>query len=356
MHRLVLHARRLEVRVVTRTSPGAAAFDEQTDLDVRRAGRAGGGPASNLAVSVRGLVEAARFRPRAVLSGHVVTGPAARAIGRAAGVPVIQYVHADELRTRPRTARLAAGAEAVVAVSAHTVAQVVDAGADPARVHRVLNGVDLPAVPCGKTAPRPTLITVARLEDRYKGHDTLIRALPLIRARVPEVEWVVVGDGSLRPELERLAEREGVRAAVRFLGTVTDAERDAALDRARVFAMPSRLPAGGVGGEGFGIVYLEAAARGLPVVAGNVGGALDAVVDGETGLLVNPDDPAAVAGAISGLLCDPERAAALGAAGERRARQFSWPIVARQVEDLILDAIRAGPRRWPDRERPRGPR
>jgi len=286
-------------------------------------------------------VEAARFRPRAVVSGHVVTGPAARAIGRIAGVPVIQYVHADELRTRPRTARFAVLADAVVAVSAHTVGLAIAAGADRARVHRILNGVDLPAGPRGELAPRPTVITVARLEDRYKGHDVMIRALPLIRERVPEVEWVVVGDGSLRSELERLTDREGVRDAVRFLGTVPDGERDAALKRAHVFAMPSRLPTGGIGGEGFGIVYLEAAAHGLPVVAGNVGGALDAVVDGETGLLVDPEDPAAVAQAISGLLRDPERAAALGAAGARRARQFAWPIVTARIEDLILDVTRA---------------
>ena len=125
-----------------------------------------------------------------------------------------------------------------------------------------------------------------------------------------------------------------------FVGAVSDAERDRWVARARVFAMPSRLPPGGVGGEGFGIVYLEAAARGLPVVAGNVGGAVDAVVDGVTGLLVDPADPAAVADALVALLTDRERAEALGRAGAERAREFAWPEIARRVEDVLLEVTR----------------
>lgn len=337
MHRLVRHAQRLEVRVVTRTSAGARSFDREEGLDVCRAGRAGGGAVSNLVLNARALVEGPRFRPDAVLSGHLVTSPAARAIGKLAGVPVIQYFHADEVRTRPRTAAFAARAEAVIAVSDHTEQLAVAAGAHPTSVHRVLNGVDLPAGPRAEPATRPTIVTVARLVDTYKGHDVMIRALPLVRRRVPDVQWLVVGDGPLRSGLERLAIEQGVKDAVDFLGAVTDVERDAALDRAHLFAMPSRLPPGGVGGEGFGIVYLEANARGLPVVAGDVGGALDAVVHEETGLLVDPEDPVGVAEALTSLLLDPARARGLGDAGARRARGFAWPLVARQLEDIVLD-------------------
>jgi phosphatidyl-myo-inositol dimannoside synthase len=337
MHRLVRNARRLDARVVTRGSPGAHDFDRREDIEVRRAGRAGGGPSSNLLLNGRGLVEAVRFRPRAVLSGHIVTSPAARAIGTAARVPVIQYLHADELRTRPRTASFAVGVDAVVAVSAHTERLALAAGADPARVRRIPNGVDLPERRRAERAERPTIVTVARLEQRYKGHDVLIRALPLVRERVPNVEWLVVGDGSLRPELERLAAAQGLGGTVRFLGLLSEEERDAALDRAHVFAMPSRLPPSGVGGEGFGISYLEAAAHGLPAVAGNVGGAPDAVVHGETGLLVDPEDHVAVAGALTELLLAPARAAALGEAGARRARDFAWPLVAGRLEELVFE-------------------
>jgi phosphatidylinositol alpha-1,6-mannosyltransferase len=188
------------------------------------------------------------------------------------------------------------------------------------------------------------VVTVARLRDRHKGHDVLARAIALIRARVPDIQWIVVGDGPLRPQLERLAAAQGLDGQVYFVGEVSDAERDAWLDRAHVFAMPARLPPGGVGGEGFGIVFLEANAHGIPVVAGNVGGALDAVVHGETGLLVDPTDPKAVADAIGELLLDPERATELGRGGAARARSFVWPTIARRVEELLLHIARESSR------------
>jgi phosphatidylinositol alpha-1,6-mannosyltransferase len=280
-----------------------------------------------------------------VLSGHVTAGPASRLIGKLARAPVIQYVHADELRMNRRMVRLAMGADAVVAVSGFAQQLAVDAGADPARTHRILNGVDLPGTRLAERAERPTLVTVARLEDDYKGHDVIVRALPIVRRRVPDVEWLVVGDGSLRGGLERLAAAEGVREAIHFLGAVSDEQRDAALDRAHVFVMPSRLPSGGVGGEGFGIVFLEAAAHGLPAVGGNVGGVVDAVVHGETGLLVDPEDPSAVAEALTDLLLDTERAQELGEAGAKRARTLAWPVVAKRVEDLICQQVFTSERR-----------
>jgi phosphatidylinositol alpha-1,6-mannosyltransferase len=136
-----------------------------------------------------------------------------------------------------------------------------------------------------------------------------------------------------------MAADRGLDGAVQFRGNVTSEERDEWLDCAHVFAMPSRLRPGGGGGEGFGIVYLEANAHGLPCVGGNVAGALDAVVDGETGLLVDPRDHVAVADAIGGLLLDRERAERMGSAGAERAAEYSWPKVSSRVEDLLLDAI-----------------
>ncbi len=354
MHRLARHARQLTIRVVTRDHARAGEFDRSAGLDVVRAGPAGSPRAAIASMNARALIEARRFRPDLVVSGHVVASPAALAIGRVLGVPVAQYMHADELRNRPRLAAFAARrAAATLAVSAHTERMAIALGADPGRVHRVQNGVDLPRAGAGgalgatgavaaERAERPTIVTVARLEQRDKGHDVMLRALGLVRERVPDVEWLVVGDGSLRSELERLAAAAGLTDAVTFAGPVSDAQRDAILDRAHVFAMPSRLPPGGTGGEGFGIVYLEAAAHGLPAVAGNVGGAPDAVVDGQTGVLVDPTDPAAVADAIAGLLLDPQRAEAMGRAGVRWARELSWPLVVERIEELLLRVARDG--------------
>ena len=110
--------------------------------------------------------------------------------------------------------------------------------------------------------------------------------------------------------------------------------------------MPSRVPAGGFGGEGFGIVYLEADAHGCPSVAGNVGGAVDAVVDGETGLLVDPEDHVMSADALDRLLRDEPRRRAMGAAGAERAAEFAWPLIAARVG-------RAWSRRPPAEGRPR---
>jgi phosphatidylinositol alpha-1,6-mannosyltransferase len=208
-------------------------------------------------------------------------------------------------------------------------------------VHVIAPGVDLPAEADPLPSARPTFVTVARLRDRYKGHDVLMRSLAIVRERVPDVLWVVVGDGPLRGELEALAGSEGLADAVRFVGSVSDEERDAWLRRCDLLAMPSRLPGEGQAGDGFGIAYLEAAVYGKPVVAGNVGGPLDAVADGESGLLVDPTDPRAVADAITTLLSDRELAQRLGRAAAERARSFSWPLVTGRVQALLLEQLAA---------------
>jgi phosphatidylinositol alpha-1,6-mannosyltransferase len=335
--RVARHASRMQVRVVTPRSPGWQAFDRVNGLDVRRVRDLRGGRASKALLNAAALKEALAFRPDAVLSAHIVVSPAARAIQRLTDAPYAQYVHADELRARPGLASFALRhADAVVAVSAYAETLAIDAGARAEQVRRIPNGVDVPRERRAERAPEPTLLTVARLNERYKGFDVIVRALPLIRAKVPTARWVIVGDGPLRPHLEDLVRSHGLEDAVLFAGSLSDEERDRWLDRAHVFLMPSRLPATGRGGEGFGIAYLEASARGLPVVAGNVGGAPEAVSDGETGLLVDPTDHLALAAAVSGLLADPARANALGRAGQARARELAWPVVAGKVEDLLL--------------------
>jgi phosphatidylinositol alpha-1,6-mannosyltransferase len=342
IHRIVRHADRLRVRVVTLNGPDARGFDASSCLDVQRVGPGAGRRLAVAALNAQALGEAARFRPAAVLSGHIVAAPSAALIAAALRIPFVQYLHAAEVAARPRLAGFAMRrAEAVVAVSAYTRELAVANGAAPARVHRIPPGVDLPEPDTTERAERPTILTIARLSERYKGHDVMLRALPLIRARVPDVEWVVVGDGPLRAGLERVAACQALHGNVRFVGTVSDGERDQWLRRAHVFTMPSRLPAGGAG-EGFGIVYLEAAAHELPVVAGNVGGALDAVLHDQTGVLVDPSDHVALAAAIADLLLDPSRAQALGTAGARRARELAWPAVARRVEDLVLGLLAGG--------------
>ena len=338
LERIIRHAPSLESRVVTMSCPGDAEFDARQPYPIRRVRwLPGTRRVSFLWLNAVALREAWRSRPSLVLSGHIVTGLAAWAIGRLLKVPSIQYLHADEVRAAPRLASFALrSATAVVVVSRHTADLALTAGVPSNRIHLIPPGVStVPDVDVRRDGP-PTLLTVARLEDEYKGHDVVLRALASIREQVPEVSWVVAGDGSLRPRLERLAAETGVQGQVRFLGAVSDEERDHWYRTAHVFVMPSRLPPDG-GGEGFGIVYLEAAAHGLPVVAGNVAGARDAVEDGVTGLLVDPTDARAVADAATRLLLDSRERTRLGQSGAERAAEFGWPRIVSRVEQLALE-------------------
>jgi phosphatidyl-myo-inositol dimannoside synthase len=338
VHRLVSNAERFDARVVTLDSAGAAGFDAVDSVPVRRVPRHGSHQRAILALNRAAIVDSVRFAPQAVLSGHIVVSPAAAAVSKLHRIPMVQYLHAKELGTKPGLARFAVRrADATIAVSRHTEQLALDVGADPARVHRISPGVDLPDhAPVERGLRKPLVVTIARMEDRHKGHDVMVRAMALVRSNVPDAHWVVIGDGPLRPSIERLVAAHLLKPHVTFTGAITDAERDAWLGRARVFAMPSRLPGGRVGGEGFGIVYLEASARGLPVVGGSVGGALDAVVDGSTGLLVDPTDHVAVAEAITRLLTDPAEATSLAEAGRTRAEQMTWSHIARALESVVL--------------------
>ncbi len=163
-------------------------------------------------------------------------------------------------------------------------------------------------------AGRPVVVCVSRLVPR-KGQDALVRALPALQRRVPGAALLLVGGGPDRARLERLARRCGVRTDVIFTGTVPHDQLPAHFAAGDVYAMPCRTRRGGLDVEGLGIVYLEASATGLPVVAGDSGGAPDAVRDGETGYVVDGRDPAAVADRLAQVLADPALAARMGAAG-----------------------------------------
>jgi phosphatidyl-myo-inositol dimannoside synthase len=339
-HRLVTHFAHATSQVLTLGTTGALQWDAAHEgIDVRRVRAGRDHRLAVLRLNAAAVTTARRFRPDVVLAMHIVAAPAAAAIRRALGIPVVTYLHAKEVPARPRLARFAMRhSDRIVAVSRHTARLAAAAGADVTRIVVIPPGVDWHEPPHAPRPSTPTVVTVARLEDRYKGHDVMVRAMPLVRDRVPAARWLVVGDGSLRRDIERLAAEQGVRDAIRLCGTVSDEERDQLLNRAHVFAMPGRLPANG-GGDGFGIVYLEAGVHGLPVVAGRSGGALDAVIDGTTGLLVDSTDQVQVGDAISRLLIDRPSAARMGAAGSEHAREFAWPKIAGRVEQLIAETV-----------------
>ncbi|MDT5249712.1 MAG: phosphatidyl-myo-inositol dimannoside synthase [Mycobacterium sp.] len=182
---------------------------------------------------------------------------------------------------------------------------------------------------------RPVIVCVSRLVPR-KGQDMLIQALPSIRQRVPGAALVIVGGGPYLDKLRRLAHGFGVADDVVFTEGVPAEELSAHHAMADVFAMPCRTRGSGLDVEGLGIVYLEASATGVPVVAGRSGGAPESVRDGETGLVVDGWDVGAIAAAVGDLLADPQRAAAMGAEGRQWVvENWQWRTKARRLSELL---------------------
>jgi phosphatidylinositol alpha-1,6-mannosyltransferase len=185
------------------------------------------------------------------------------------------------------------------------------------------------------TVDGPLVVGTSRLVPR-KGFDVLIEAAARLVVAHPRLQVAIAGAGRDRRRLERLAARR--QAPVRFLGRVPDDVIAGLYGCADVFAMVCRSRWGGLEQEGFGIVFLEAAACGVPQVAGHSGGAEDAVVDGETGLVVTrPTQPAEVAHALARLLDDPDLRTTLGDAARRRVEaEFSYDSLARRLRAALV--------------------
>lgn len=268
-----------------------------------------------------------------VIANHVALAPVAALLNRVFGIPYWVACHSIEIwwgTTRARHAALKR-ADLILPVSRYT-AEIVQQmkGIDAARVKVLYNAIpdsltralsaDSPAASVKRA---PTLLSVTALVqgNEFKGIDTVIEALPRVLATVPDLQYVVAGEGELRPKLESLAAKAGVAANVSFLGGVSDAELVKLYRQCDLFVLPSRGQElrGAIGGEGFGRVYVEAALAGKPVIGSSSGGAAEAVLNGVTGLLVNPQWADNVADAVLALLTDRERAAAMGAAGRRWA-------------------------------------
>ncbi|MFF9511027.1 glycosyltransferase family 4 protein [Streptomyces sp. NPDC014724] len=241
--------------------------------------------------------------------------------------------------------RIGEGVDVVTYLGQYTRARIEPALGPRARMSRLVPGVDAEVyrpdadagldlrTELGLNGER-VILCVARLVPR-KGQDMLIRALPLIRREVPDAVLVVVGRGPGEARLRTMAGHlDG--SAVRFVGGKSHTETPAYYAAADVFAMPCRTRKGGLEAEGLGIVFLEAAASGLPVVVGDSGGAPDTVLDGRTGQVVDGTDVVALAGALTRILLDGELAAEMGAAGREWAREsWSWDASARHLTQLL---------------------
>jgi phosphatidyl-myo-inositol dimannoside synthase len=254
--------------------------------------------------------------------------------------PIVALAHGNEIPRDPkgskadRVREALARADAIVASSQYTADMARALVREPEKRVIVIN----PPIPPQETALPPALSTVeaviagrspvvstlSRLEPR-KGVDMVLRVLPRLRERLPNIVYLIGGSGGDLPRLQRIAAEAGVTDSVVFLGSLADDQAKAAFfERADVFAMPARRVADSV--EGFGIVYAEAAWRGVPSVGGAEGGAADAVLDGRTGLLCRGDDEDEVFETLSRLLFDETMRRQMGAAAREHALgHLTWP-------------------------------
>lgn len=340
-----------EVVVHTTPHPDAARFDQAQDFTVVRSTEPWLVPGPHLVRRINRL---------AVEHGAdlVVIDPAVPAglVGPRLERPYAVVVHGAEVAVPGRApglrrllGRVLAGAVGVVAAGQYPAAEAERAAGRSLPVTVIPPGVDTerirPLDDEARAAARRrfgidedalAVVSVSRLVPR-KGMDTLVRAAAVLAPYWPDLRVVIAGDGRDRGRIARLIQRLG--APVRLLGRVPEADLGALYGGADVFAMLCRTRWGGLEQEGFGIVFLEAAAAGTPQVAGRSGGAAEAVADGETGIVLDEDGPAAAARAIGQIIGDDRRRRAMGAAARRRAEEsFSYDLMARRLRGA-LDAM-----------------
>jgi phosphatidyl-myo-inositol dimannoside synthase len=333
------------VAVLCPDADGAAAFDEAAPYEVFRQPERFLWPVLDVRRRVHEAVRS--FGAEVVLFGAVyplaLLGPSLAE----AGTPYLAAAHGFEywLSIAPGThalvRRATSRASRVPVMCSRFIARVVrTAVPQGVPVSVMYPGADLevfrPDLPFSDltelhgVADRPLIVCVSRLVAR-KGQDVLILAMPEIRRRVPDATLLIVGDGPYRGRLEALAAVAPAGSVV-FTGQVSEADLPRYYRAGNVFAMPCRNRLGGLEVEGWGNVFIEAAACGRPVVVGDSGGARESLVRGETGLLVNGSDVGQVAEAVGSLLADPERAQAMGRAGRARVEAaFAW---SRPAEEL----------------------
>ncbi len=285
----------------------------------------------------------ARLRPQIIIVGHAhprLLLPAAMSRRRYVAMVHGNDFEAAQLRWHaPIFNRLLAGAHPLVTNSRTNALRLQALDLPPPEVVLPGTNPDRFTPPTSPPSRPPILLTVARLVSR-KGIDTVLRALPQILDQTPGLQYWIVGSGPARHSLVQLAQELQVAHAVRFMDAVSDSELPEVYQKATIFVMTSRAEyhAGSV--EGFGIVYLEASASGLPVVAARSGGAAEAVIENETGLLVPPDDPQALAQALTRLLNDAALRQRLGSAGRRWVEnEMNWDRVGHQFMSIIERAL-----------------
>lgn len=294
-------------------------------------------PGNAVRYVTRAIWAGVKLKPDLILCGHINLLPAAALVKRVTGARLTLLVYGIDVWQRQGRVKAWAAkrVDVALAISRYTRERLLSwAGLEPHQVKVLSNAIHLgryerrekPAYLTRRYAlqQKRVLLSVGRLSasERYKGHDKMIALLPELAEEFPDLVYLVVGDGDDRPRLERLVEEFDVRERVVFAGQIPESEKIDHYNAADAFALPST-------GEGFGFVFLEAAACGLPVLGGNRDGSLDALLDGGLGVAIDPSDPAHL---LSGLKAVLKR----GRAVPREIARFDFPRFQKQVGQFFV--------------------
>lgn len=356
-----------KMSVSTVASPGAAAFDDRESYKIHRQPfpfeRAK--VFSNQLRWARWLTSDRSPHFDVLHCGNIrPVGYAVAWASRKLGVPYLVYVYGGDLLKerakaqrsplKRRTARAilgnAAGIVAISKWSAQLASDVMnEVGVEkPPPIGAFDLGTDptyfSPSRDTGALRRRwgvgdaPLLLTVARLVP-HKGQDMAIRALAMLARDFPTLRYIIVGEGNYEQRLRDLARELGVADKVGFVGSMRDDELPEAYATSTIYLGPSRVNEE-IDAEGFGISFVEAGASGVPSVAGDSGGVRSAVRDGETGIVVPPTDPDAIADALRSLLSNPDRRKQMGLAARHAVEtHYNWERVARDTREFTYQVV-----------------
>jgi phosphatidyl-myo-inositol dimannoside synthase len=350
----------VEVLTFGAGSPEESAFDLSSSAAVHRVRAEWLNMRSTLQMGTRLASLASSTNYDLIVCGGVYCSAVlAYLVSRIRRVPFIVYSHGEDVTIVGDSWWKKAVLKRTLRASKHTFAnskftyrELLRAGAVESRVGLLYPSIDAKKYTGGSDArsaaflesvglsgdSKNVLITVARLQER-KGHDSVISALPIIAAQVPDVHYLIVGKGD-QTRLNELARSLGVDTRVTIVSSLSEEALADAYHAASVNVMVSRYD-GSKEVEGFGMVYLEAGAAGTPSIAGNQGGAPEAVIHGETGLIVDPTSPRETADAVIDLLTNHERRTSMGGAALRRTIDlFDDQVFMRRVKEVCAQHAR----------------
>jgi phosphatidyl-myo-inositol dimannoside synthase len=320
------------------------------EASARANGNAALGRVTKIRFFLSAISSAIFWRPQLVLCAHVGISPVARMIHRITGAPYWVMLYGIDVWCELAPAKVEAlrAAQQLVSISKFTLASAsARHGLEKSKSVFLAPTFSIDESPvseqrssAAESIQTPSVLTVGRLSasERYKGHDVMLDAWPIVLREIPEARYIVVGDGDDRVRLQTRAKEMGFTSSVIFKGGLSSAELQSCYDECQVFAMPARTELNPTAprGEGFGIVFLEAMAHGKPVVGPNVGAPTEFIHDGEHGLLVDPVNPAELARALVELLTHPERARQMGEAGRTWVRQqYSYEMFRERLRKIL---------------------